>query len=131
MAPPIGGRGRTVVLNRRGVVMYIRIVYTQQGSIEVLQVTGSLLILIIVGCCIVLCLGSYCESLRVRELLPQPLFQLVCLIDNTQRTVTVYRISGVMAYGDPLVDMDGVTGLSVSKEELSALRRQWPISVVA
>ena len=87
VAPPIGGRGHTVVLNRRGVVMYIRIVYTQ-------QVTGSLLILLIVCCCIVLCLRSYCEYLHVRELLPQPLFQLVCLIDNTQCIVTVHRISG-------------------------------------
>ena len=66
VAPPIGRRGCIVVLNRRGVVMYVRIVYTQQGSIEVLQVTRSLLILLIVCCCIVLCLRSYCESLRVR-----------------------------------------------------------------
>ena len=80
--------------------MYIRIVYTQQESIEVMQVTGSLLILIIVCCCIVLCLRSHCESLCVRHLLPQPLFQLVCLIDYTQRTVTVYRVIGVMASGD-------------------------------
>ena len=29
-----------------------------------------------------------------------------------------------------LVDMAGATGPSVSKEELSALRRQWPVSVV-
>ena len=89
VAPPIGRRGRTVVLNQRGVVMYIRIMYTQQGSIKVLQVTGSLLILLIICCCIVLCLRSFCESLHVRDLLHQPLFQLVCLIDNTQCTVTV------------------------------------------
>ena len=209
--PPISGRGRTVVLNRRGGVMYVRIVYTQQGSVEVLQVTGSLLILIIVCCCIVLCLRSYCEYLHVRELLPDPLFQLVCLIDNTQHT------SGAMASGDSLpkadlcgisfrnqllvprnapesivtldslgvvvldtsavpdviglrarnndaeptrvlpgraqnsvrvlipddraapwgfndatlVDMAGATGPSVSKDELSSLRRQWPVSPVA
>ena len=66
VAPPIGRRGRTVVLNRRGVVMYISIVYTQHESIEVLQVTRSLLILLIVCCCFVLCFRSYCESLRVR-----------------------------------------------------------------
>ena len=65
VAPPIGRRGCIVVLNRRGVVMYIRIVYTQQESIEVLQVTRSLLILFIDCCCIVLCLRSYCESLRI------------------------------------------------------------------
>ena len=56
VAPPISGRGRTVVLNRRGGVMYVRIVYTQQGSVAVLQVTGSLLILFLVCCCVVLCL---------------------------------------------------------------------------
>ena len=91
--------------------MYIRIVYTQQGSIEVLQVTGSLFILLIVCCCIVLCLRSYCESLCVRELLPQPLFLLVCLIDNTPRTVTVYHISGTMASGDsrPKADRCGIS----------------------
>ena len=61
VAPPIGGRGRTIVLNRRDVLIYIRIVYTQQGSIEVLQVTGSLSILLIVCCCLVFCLQSYCE----------------------------------------------------------------------
>ena len=59
-----------------------------------------------VCCCIVLCLRSYCESLRVRELFPQPLFQLVCLIDNTQRTVTVYRISGAIASGDSRLEAD-------------------------
>ena len=176
VAPPISERGR-----------------------KVLQVTGSLLTLIIVCCCIALCLRSDCESLRVKELLPGPLFQLVCLINNTQRTVTVYRISGAMASGDcrpkadqsgisyrflgmrlrpgvvvldtsavpdvigrgtdtgatwespeqcsgpytgrqsgsmggfhdvTLVDMAGVTGPSVSREELSALRWQWPISLV-
>ena len=55
MAPPISGRECTVVLNRRGGVMYVRIVYTQQGSVEVLQVTGSLLILFsstAVLCCV-------------------------------------------------------------------------------
>ena len=111
VAPPIGGRGRTVVLNRRDVAMYIRIVYTQQESIEVQQVTGSLLILLIICCCILLCLRSYCESLCVRELLPQLLFQLVCLIDNTPRTVTVYHISGAMASGDsrPKADRCGIS----------------------
>ena len=54
--------------------MYISIVYTQQGSIAVL-------------CCV----SDHFVNLCV--------FQLVCLIDNTQRTVTVYRISGTMASG--------------------------------
>ena len=54
--------------------------------------------------------------------------------------VTSYLISRLLILDDraapwgfhdaTLVDMAGATGPSVSKEELSALRRQWPISVV-
>ena len=111
MAPPISGRGRTVVLNRRGGVMYVRIVCTHHGSVEVLQVTGSLLILIIVCCCIVLCLRSYCELLRGTELLHEPLFQLVCLVDNYRHTVSVYRISGARSSKDsrPKADRSGIS----------------------
>ena len=49
-------------------------------------------------------LQSYCE------LLPEPLFQLVCLVDNYRHTVTVYRISGAMASGDsrPKADRSGI-----------------------
>ena len=87
--------------------MYVRIVYTQQGSVAVLQATGSLLILFLVYCCIVLCLRSYCE------LLPEPLFQLfqcVWLVISATSTVTVYRISGAMASGDsrPKADQSGI-----------------------
>ena len=60
VATPINGRERTVVLNQRGGVMNVRIVYTQQESVEVLQVTRSLLLLILV--CIVLYLRSYCYN---------------------------------------------------------------------
>ena len=85
--------------------MYVMIVYTQQGSVEVLQVTGSLLLLIFV------CLRSYCEFLRVAELLPEPLGQFVCLVDNYRRTVTVYHINNAMASGDsrPKADWSGVS----------------------
>ena len=62
--------------------MYVRIVYTKQGSVEVLQVIGSLLLLILVCCSIALCLRSYCDFLSVTELLPEPLFQLVCLVGD-------------------------------------------------
>ena len=48
VAPPIIGQEHTVVLNRRGVVVYVRIVYTQPESVATLQVTGSLLLLILV-----------------------------------------------------------------------------------
>ena len=53
VAPPISMRARTAVLSQRGGVVYIRNVYTQQVSVEILQVTGSLLLLIIVYCFIV------------------------------------------------------------------------------
>ena len=114
VAPPISGRGRTVVLNRRGGAMYVRSVYTQQGSVAVMQVTGSLLILFLVCCCIVLCLRSYCE------LLPEPLFQLVCLVDNYQCTLTVYRISGAMASG-----VESVFRISYRFRGMR-LNRSWP-----
>ena len=42
--PPISMRARTVVLSQGGRVVCIWIVYTWQGSVEVLQVTGSLLL---------------------------------------------------------------------------------------
>ena len=100
VAPPISGRGHTVVLNRRGGVMYVWIVYIQQGSVAVVQETGSLLILFLVCCSIVLCLRSYCE------LLPEPLFHLVCLVGNYRSIVTVYHISGVMASGDSRLKAD-------------------------
>ena len=53
VASPISGQECTAVLNLRGGVMYVRIVYTHQGSVEVLQVTGSLLLLILVCCSMV------------------------------------------------------------------------------
>ena len=55
MSPPISEHLHTVVLNREGGVVYVRIVYTQRESVGVLQVTGLLLPLVIVCCCIVLC----------------------------------------------------------------------------
>ena len=45
VAPPISMRVRTIVLSQGGRVACIWIVYTRQVSVEVLQVTGSLLLL--------------------------------------------------------------------------------------
>ena len=111
MAPPINVRERTVVLNRRGGVVYVRIVHTQQGSVEVLQVTRSLLLLIIVCNYIVLHFRSYCEFLRVTGLFPESVIQLVCFVGDYRLTLSVYHISGVMAYGDsrPEADRSGVS----------------------
>ena len=68
-----------------------------------------------VCCCIVLCL----RSLRVRELFPQPLFQLVCLIGNTQRTVMVYHISGAIA-SIVTLDSPGMVVLDTSAVPMSS-----------
>ena len=60
MVPPIITRARTVVHRQGGWVTCIWIVYTRQGSVEVLQVTGSLLLQILLCCLIVyvrLCLS--------------------------------------------------------------------------
>ena len=70
VAPPISVRARTVMLSHEGVVIYIWIVYTRQGSVEVLQVTGSLLLQILLCCLIVMCFLSCCKSLTVTKSLP-------------------------------------------------------------
>ena len=80
--------------------MYIRIVYTQRGSVEVLQVTGSLLILVIFCCCIVLCYSSSGELLRVPGLCLELLIQFVCCVQDNRRTVPEDSIVGAMASGD-------------------------------
>ena len=97
VAPPINGRERTVLLNQRGVVVYVRIVYTQHRSVPFLQVTGSLLLVILVCCCIVL---SSCTFLHVTELFSGTLIQFVCLTCDFQSMMTVYHISDAMASGD-------------------------------
>ena len=69
-------------------------------SRDILQVTGSLFILILACCCIVLCHRSSCECVRVTE-----------LFTEHQRTVTVYHIGGAMASEDrrPEDDQSGVS----------------------
>ena len=56
-----------------------------------------------------LCLRSYFESLQKREL-----FQLVCLIENTQRTATVYHVPWNASESIVNLDLPGVVVLDTS-----------------
>ena len=92
--------------------MYLRSVFTRQGSLEVLQVTGSLLLLIIVCYYIVLCLLTYCEFLRVTGLFPVSLIQLVYFVGDYRHMLSVYHISSVMASGAVGQRLTGVESVS-------------------
>ena len=72
--PPIS----TVVLNREGGVVCGMVVYMQRGSVEVLQVTRSLLFLVILCCCVVLCYRSPCDFLHVPRSYCKLLIQFLC-----------------------------------------------------
>ena len=113
MSPPIIGHPRTVVFNRYGGVVYIRIVYTPWGSAKVLQVIGSLLLFVIhvVCCCIVLCYRSSGGVLRVPGLCPALLIQYVCCVQDNRRYCASGPSGGVMASGDsrPGGDRRGVS----------------------
>ena len=111
VSPPINEHSRTVVFNRKGGVVCVRIVYTQHESVEVLQVTGSLLLLVLVCCCIVLCYRSSCESLHVPGLCLESLIQFVCGVRDNPGTVPRDSIVGMMASGDsrPGADLSGVS----------------------
>ena len=85
--------------------MYIRIVYTQRGSVEVWQATGSLLLFIIVCCCLVLC---YRSSGEVSGLIPELLIQSVRCVRDNRRTVPQDSSGDAMASGD---SRHGVTGV--------------------
>ena len=89
----MGVRVRTVVLSRRGWDICIWLVYTPQGSVAFLQVTGSVLLQIILCCLIVVCLLSCCKNLSVTNLLPGLLRQHVHYVGNRRCTVTVYITS--------------------------------------
>ena len=71
-----------------------------------LQVTGSLLLLILVCYYIVLCLRSYCEFLCVTGLFPVSLIQLVDFVGDYRHMLSVYHISSVMASGDSRPEAD-------------------------
>ena len=73
------------------------IVYTRQGSVAVLQVTGSLLLLC---CLIVVCFLLCSKNLTATKLLPGSLSQPVHSVGHRRCTVSVYLTSGAMASGD-------------------------------
>ena len=101
VAPPISVRACTVVLSHGGWVTCIWIVYTRQGSVEVLQLTGSLLLRIILWClCVTVCFLSCSENLTVTKSLPGSLCRPVYSAGYRRCTVTVYITSGTMASGD-------------------------------
>ena len=110
VSPPINEHSRTIVPDRKGGVVYVRTVYTQRGSVGVLQVTGSLLLLVIDSLllyCAVLpfvfsatVLPFVCEFLHVQRLCLELLIQFVCGVKDNRRTVPKDSIVGAMAYGD-------------------------------
>ena len=75
--------------------MYVRIVYTQRVSVEVPQVTGSLLLLVLVCCCIVLCYHLSCEFIHVRVFCLKSLIQSVCGVEDNRLTVPEDLCDGV------------------------------------
>ena len=74
-----------------GGVACICIVYIQQGSIEVLQVTGSLLLQFLL-CYLIVVYVCLCLSFEGKQTLPESLRRLVHSIGNRRCTVTVYII---------------------------------------
>ena len=114
LAPPISTRARTVMHSQGGWVACIWIVYTRQGSVEVLQVTGSLFLQILLCCLIVVyvCLCFEGKQTCCDSSLPGSLRQLVHSEGSIRCTVTVYISSGMMASGmdrggRPRIDRSG------------------------
>ena len=87
----------------------VTIVYTQQGSLEVLQATGSLLLLILLCCLIVVCFRLCSENLTVTKSLPGSFRQLVHSVGNQRCTVTVYITSGAVLLPLPRFTTQDVT----------------------
>ena len=77
LAPPISVRAHTIVLGHGGWVICTWIMYTQQGSLAILQVTGSLLHQILLCYLIVVCSLSCSNILTVTKSLPGSLCRLV------------------------------------------------------
>ena len=82
--------------------------------VQVLQVTGSLLLQIHLCYLIVVCFLSCCKNLTGTKSLPGSLHQLGNDVGNRRCTVTVYITNGAMASGDaggsrPLGDRSGVS----------------------
>ena len=86
------------------------------GPDGVLQMTGSLLLQIILYCLIIIYFLSYYTNLTMTKSLPGSLRRIVHSVGNRRCTVTVYITSGAMASGDaggsrPRVDRSGVSFL--------------------
>ena len=99
---------------------FIWIVYTQQGSVTVLQATGSLLLQILLSLCYLIivsvpsCLSFEGKQVYCEKSSPGSLYRRVPYSENRCCTVTVYIASGAMTSGDsgisrPRVDHRGVT----------------------
>ena len=97
VAPPISGRACTVVLSHGGWVTCIWIVYTRQISVEVLQMTRSLLLRIILWCQVIVCFLSCSEILTVTKSLPGLLCRPVHYAGYQQCTVTVLTVVQLQA----------------------------------
>ena len=105
MAPPISVRARTVVLSYGGWVKYIWIVYIRRRSVEVQQVTGSLVLRILLWCLAVVCFRSRRMGLTVTKLSPvsscRPVHSAGYQWSSSWLcTVTVYITGGTMVSGD-------------------------------
>ena len=115
MAPPISGRARTVVISYGGWVRCIWIVYTRRISVEVLQVTGSLVLRILLWCLVIVCFRLRRMGLTVTKTLPVlSCWPVHSAGYNWLCMVTVYITGGTMASGDaggrrPRDDRTGVS----------------------
>ena len=99
LAPPISMRALTVMLVHGGWTICIWIVYTRQGSVAVLQVTGSLFLRILFCCLTGVCFLSCSKNLTVTKSLPGSLRRPVHSVGRRRCMVSVYLTSGAMASG--------------------------------
>ena len=103
VTPPIRTRVCTALHGQGSWVTCIWIVYTRQGSVEVLQVTRSLLLQILLYCLVVVYVRLYLSSKESRRvvkiMLPGSLRWLVHSVGSRRCIVTVSIISGAMASG--------------------------------
>ena len=105
MSPPISVQVCTVVLSYGGWVRCIWIMYTRRRSVEVLQVTGSLVLQILLWCLVLVCFCSCQTDMTVTKSLPVLSCRPVHYTWYRRKTswlcmVTVYVTSSTMASGD-------------------------------
>ena len=100
MAPPIRAGLCTVVFFQRWGLVYIWIVCTRWESVGVLQVTGSLLHVVLACRLAVLSDCSSCDCLHVPRFCADSLLQLVCVVGGVHRTVPQDYFVDAMATGN-------------------------------